>query len=405
MGHVLALKGRYPEALDCYRFALEPVPGTREGQRRGHHAERRTADADLPGPIRPKLLAWAGEARVVFTKQGDRLRLARLDSNLGNMLYRQGRFEEALALYRRATCRIPQTRRAAGRGHHAPQHGRLPHQPECVSRGVAHLSKGARVLLCASLALLVGEADYNIAYLHYLRGEYTRAIELYRAARSHCETLGDPYHQALCDLDQSELYLELNLIQEGGATGRPGAGAGSRSWGWRIETGKALANLASAASQPGAGVGCAGLLAQARQRFRRERSPIWLALINLNEALVLFRLRRYCAGATPVSRGVCRLSGIRPSEQERRRASCCSRVSTSRQASRAPPSGPLPLCPRAAGTERGAGLEPAGALCPGSGARGARTTRCGVRHVPAGGRMPRKPPRPSCTATSSRWRS
>jgi len=34
------------------------------------------------------------------------------------------------------------------------------------------------------MPLLVVQADYNVAYLHYLRGEYTRALELYRAART-----------------------------------------------------------------------------------------------------------------------------------------------------------------------------------------------------------------------------
>ena len=31
--------------------------------------------------------------------------------------------------------------------------------------------------------MLAAEADYNIAYLYYLRGEYTRAIDLYRSTR------------------------------------------------------------------------------------------------------------------------------------------------------------------------------------------------------------------------------
>ena len=104
----------------------------------------------------------------------------------------------------------------------------------------AHLSKGPRVLYADGLSLLVGEADYNIAYLHYLRGEYARALELYRAARAHCERLGDPYHQALCDLDQSELYLELNLIQEG-AELADRARVGFEKSGMAFETGKALA--------------------------------------------------------------------------------------------------------------------------------------------------------------------
>ena len=45
-------------------------------------------------------------------------------------------------------------------------------------------------------------ADYNVAYLYYVRGEYTRALELYRTIREQCERLGDTYRSALCDLDQ-----------------------------------------------------------------------------------------------------------------------------------------------------------------------------------------------------------
>ena len=44
----------------------------------------------------------AEQARQIFERLGDRLRLARLDANVGNILYRQDRFEEALELYERA---------------------------------------------------------------------------------------------------------------------------------------------------------------------------------------------------------------------------------------------------------------------------------------------------------------
>ena len=64
------------------------------------------------------------------------------------------------------------------------------------------------------MPLLVVQADYNIAYLYYLRGEYTRALELYRTAQEHSDRVGDAYHSALCDLDRSEIYLELNLSDE-----------------------------------------------------------------------------------------------------------------------------------------------------------------------------------------------
>ena len=63
------------------------------------------------------------------------------------------------------------------------------------------------------LSRILLQVDYNIAYLYFLRGEYLRAIRLYRTVRRDCETAGDEYHQALCDLDQAELFLDLNLVR------------------------------------------------------------------------------------------------------------------------------------------------------------------------------------------------
>ena len=61
---------------------------------------------------------------------------------------------------------------------------------------------------------LVVQADYNVAYLYYLRGEYSRALEGLRATREAAAKAGDGYHSALCCMDQSEIYLELNMREE-----------------------------------------------------------------------------------------------------------------------------------------------------------------------------------------------
>ena len=98
------------------------------------------------------------------------------------------------------------------------------------------------------MPLLVAQADYNIAYLYYLRGEYTRALELYRAAREQCERLGDAYHSALCDLDRSEMYLELNLSDEAGELAER-ALTRFDELGMAYEAAKAVTNLALATSR------------------------------------------------------------------------------------------------------------------------------------------------------------
>src|SRR5271166_901006 len=45
---------------------------------------------------------WSERARTIFEKHGDLLRLARLDTNVGNIFHRQDRFQDAIALYQRA---------------------------------------------------------------------------------------------------------------------------------------------------------------------------------------------------------------------------------------------------------------------------------------------------------------
>ena len=137
------------------------------------------------------------------------------------------------------------------------------------------------------MPLLVAEADYNIAYLHFLRGEYALAIELYHAARCHCRDLDDRYHQALCDLDESEMYLELNLSEDGAELARR-ALERFRQLGLGYEAAKATAFLAIAASHQGNTTRALELFRQARALFLRERNRVWPALINLYQALVLY---------------------------------------------------------------------------------------------------------------------
>ena len=70
------------------------------------------------------------------------------------------------------------------------------------------------------MPILVAYADYNIAYLYFLRGEFGRAIQMLRDAAVSAKKADDTYQLALCNLDLSEIYLELNLSTEAGELGR-----------------------------------------------------------------------------------------------------------------------------------------------------------------------------------------
>src|SRR5262252_4639708 len=158
---------------------------------------------------------WASKARSIFERYDDRLRLARLDSNVGNIYFRQDRPADAMARYRSAL----EGFEAAG----SPRDiaSALSNLAVCsinlgqFAGALSYYQQARDFCEKHDLANLAARADYNIAYLYYLRGDYAEARKLYRISRERSQAAGDFYHATLCDLDEAEMYLELNLTSEG----------------------------------------------------------------------------------------------------------------------------------------------------------------------------------------------
>lgn len=264
----------------------------------------------LSSSIQPMILAGeydmafqaAERARQIFTRQNDPWRLARLEINVGNIYHRQDRFEESIAHYERAYTQLMPYKDTEGIA------VVLSNMAVCLislndfPRALATY-QGAR-LFCQQnkMPLLVAQADYNIAYLYYLRGEYSRAIEALYAARRACEATGDAYHFALCHLDLSDIYLELNLSEEAREIAHEGF-LRFEKLGMGYEAAKTLANEATAYGQQGKTVQALERFAKAREIFEREKNLVWPWLIDLYQALLLFHegryfeARRLCAAA------------------------------------------------------------------------------------------------------------
>ncbi len=264
----------------------------------------------------------AREARKVFTQQRNRWRVARLDLNLGNILDRQDRFADALECYQRAYQYVSRHEQDDPEAVAVALHNIAVSYVSLNDFRKAELTyEKARAFAAAhDMPVLVGQADYNIAWLHYLRGDYSRAISMLRAARETCDSTGDEYHVALCHLDLSEIYLELNLIAEA-AEAAEQAGASFHRLAMGYERAKALANLAIATSQQGDAVRSLQLFVQARRIFAREKNRALPSVIDQYRAHVLFgeqrdaEARRLCVEALRVLQGfkltsksvVCRL--------------------------------------------------------------------------------------------------
>src|SRR5688500_15170890 len=141
------------------------------------------------------------------------------------------------------------------------------------------------------MSMLVAQADYNIAYLHFLRGEYTRAIEMLDQARVNFGRLDNAYHLALCDLDQSEMYLELNLYQDAERLAE-NARSQFEKLGMGYEVAKTLANQAVASEFSGNPTRALELFERSKEAFAREKNDVWVHIVDLYRALVYLHMGR-----------------------------------------------------------------------------------------------------------------
>lgn len=255
-----------------------------------------------------RAFAAAERAREIFTQLGEQRRLASLENNVGNIFHRQDRFEEALERYERACKALS----AFEDWEHVAV--ALHNMAMCL----INLNEFARSMecyekardLCArfNLPRLRDQADYNIAYLYYFRGDYSRAIDMLLATRRSCEKSGDVYRLALCYLDLSDIYLELNLSEEAREMARQGFGRFEKL-AMRYEAAKTLANEAIAYGQQGKTVQALERFGKAREMFATEKNLVWPWLLDLYQAVLLFHegrffeARRLCVDAAEFFEG------------------------------------------------------------------------------------------------------
>jgi CHAT domain-containing protein/tetratricopeptide (TPR) repeat protein len=234
----------------------------------------------------------AEKARKIFAAANDSLRLARLDINVGNIFHRQDRFREALDFYESACSQLLPDKDKEGiiaALHNMAVCLIMLNEYERAERTFEQVSTFCREW---NMPVAMAQAEYNVAYLHYLRGAYGLAIEKLRAARNTAQAAGDAYHSALCQLDLSEIYLELNTNHDAAELAKE-AFTSFKQLGMGYESAKALCNSAIALSQQGEGFRALELFAQARDLFTEERNRVWPSLIDLYRAVVYFNEGRF----------------------------------------------------------------------------------------------------------------
>jgi len=251
IGYVEALlrSGRYDDAFSVARIAEQWL---KENQDNEGYARLCTGVANAYSRLgqHQRSRDYYELAARLFEEIGDRAALAKVYLDLGNALYRLDQFEESDAMYEHA---------------------------EQISREMG-------------LTALEEQSKYNRAYLYYLRGLYTQALQGFARIRE--QLTSSPRHIGLCDLDEAEIYLELNLSKDAAALAIRAIEQFNQI-GMRYEEAKARALYGVALTQMRRFDEAMDVFRAAQKQFELEGNEYFVALIDIHRADVYLALRRY----------------------------------------------------------------------------------------------------------------
>ena len=141
------------------------------------------------------------------------------------------------------------------------------------------------------LSNLVTQARYNRAYLYFLRGRNMQAVEHFGKLRVFFQENSSHRHAGLCDLDETEIYLQLNLPNDAARLARS-AIESFASLNMSYEFAKASAFLGIALTQNRQFGDALQVFRRAQTLFEQENNQYWVALVKLYRAEVLYAVGR-----------------------------------------------------------------------------------------------------------------
>jgi len=237
-------------------------------------------------------LKAADAAEAAFKELGDQFRLARLYTNVANVYHRLDQHQRSYEYFVTAAGVFESLgdREAAatvynGLGNTLARIDRFDESEEMFDRT-------CRIALDLGLQELWAQASYNQAGFLFLRGRYNEALKSFARLRIHFKKSGSLRHSALCDLDEAEIYLQLNISQDA-ATLAQSANLEFRQLGMRYEEAKALAFYGVALFQMRRYTESLETFRNAQKAFESEGNEYWVASLDLHRADVHLALGHY----------------------------------------------------------------------------------------------------------------
>jgi tetratricopeptide (TPR) repeat protein len=231
----------------------------------------------------------AQSARAVFARHGDTLSLAKIDMNLGNLHYQQGKYARALEDYKQATASFFALGETLyGAMNQINQANALLMLDDFLAAEQMHVH-ARPVFEEADLRTAVASVDYDLALLQYARGNYADALRIFERARAMFASLELQVNIAMTDLGECELYLDLNLPDEALNLARRAEEAFAEM-GMTFELARSKANHAVALARLGQREKADGLLIEAQGLFVALGNDASVAQTHLQRAELLGKI-------------------------------------------------------------------------------------------------------------------
>ncbi len=291
MGRSLSANEEFEKSIPFYRrviSGLEGIGDTRQAARLRLALIGVLLNADRYS----EAFDVAREADRLFNEFGDEMGLARLYHNIANIYHRTDDHARAHEYYLKAYHMFEKVGDQQALAHSCFNLGNALADIDQFEKSDEMYERSIKLSQELGLTDLWNQANYNRAYLYYLRGQYSTALEGFSRLREKFEASGSLRHYALCDLDEAEIYLQLNLSKDAAALAIRAAQQ-FENLGLRYEQAKATVFYGVALIQLRRFSEALEVFRSAQGIFEQEKNQYWIGLLDLYRAEVHLSLERY----------------------------------------------------------------------------------------------------------------
>jgi CHAT domain-containing protein len=291
MAYVLNANEDYEESLEHYAKAVDGLEksGAREKASRARIGY--VAALFMTGRYQ-EAIENAKVADRFFLKTKDLDGHARLSANLGNLYHRLDEHARALTYQSKAIKLFRKLKNAPAL---ALCYLNLAESLSILDRFEESdriFERSQKLSRKHALNDLYIQAKYNRSYLSFLRGHYSEAIQGFTELQEQYNREGSLRHSALCDLDQAEIYIHLNLTGDAVTFSKRAADT-FRQLGMRYEQAKATAFLGFAVTHNRQYSEALEIFRESQEIFEQEKNHYWVASLELYRAQVYFLIGRF----------------------------------------------------------------------------------------------------------------